>query len=147
MTQCRMTQVAERGLGLVQSLSDAMDRHVAAGQLPPLFKETWTFSACISLAQTTVRIGPPPPTPQPQTPVPPPSRQASLPPLPAGLVHKYPPPSTIPTHGSVHSDSGCDCQEGSGEVVNARNLGQPCSESGPFRDVPTNRPCLSHGQS
>ncbi len=49
--------MAERGLGLVQSLSDAMDQQAAAGHLPPLFKEAWTFSACISLAETTVSIG------------------------------------------------------------------------------------------
>ena len=40
------------------------------------------FSACVSLADTTVKIGPPPPTPKIQTPVT--IRQTSLPPLHAG---------------------------------------------------------------
>ena len=73
-------QVAERGLALIQSLSDAMGRETEAGRLPQLFKQAWVFSACISLADTTVRIGPPPPTPKSQTPMT--NRQTSRPPRP-----------------------------------------------------------------
>lgn len=81
-------QVAERGLHVINSFSGAMDAQIAGGHLPPKFREAWAFSACLSLAATTVRIGPPPPTPAaPLQQPPPPPRQASLPPLPSGL-HK-----------------------------------------------------------
>ena len=82
------SQVAERGLKFMQTFMAALDRQVAAGRLPPLFKEAWTFSASVSLASTTVRIGPPPPTPTAQTPQPAPHKQASLPPLPSG-IHRW----------------------------------------------------------
>ena len=96
------SQVAERGLKFVQTFVAALDRQAAAGRLPPLFKEAWTFSASVSLASTTVRIGPPPPTPTAQTPQPAPHKQASLPPLPSG-IHRWAPTLLTmgPTRGKL----------------------------------------------
>lgn len=48
-------QVAERGLAFVRSISDVLGARQANGKLPPLFREAWAFSACVSLAGVTHR--------------------------------------------------------------------------------------------
>ena len=44
-------QVAERGLDFVRHFSDILAACQASEHLPPLFREAWAFSACISLSQ------------------------------------------------------------------------------------------------
>ena len=46
-------QVAERGLAFVRTFSELLAAQQADGQLPPLFREAWAHSACVSLAKTT----------------------------------------------------------------------------------------------
>jgi hypothetical protein len=48
--------VAERGLAFVQGFSDILAQRGAEGQLPPLFREAWAFSACLSLAACTSKL-------------------------------------------------------------------------------------------
>ena len=46
-------QVAERGLAFVRAFSELLAAQQADGRLPPLFREAWAHSACVSLAKTT----------------------------------------------------------------------------------------------
>ena len=48
-----LLQVAERGLAFVRTFSELLAAQQADGRLPPLFREAWAHSACVSLAKTT----------------------------------------------------------------------------------------------
>ena len=50
-----VVQVAERGLAFVRSFSEILAGREAQGGVPPLFRECWAFSACVSLAKVTSR--------------------------------------------------------------------------------------------
>lgn len=88
----RAAQVAERGVIAIEGLQRALGHTSVASKLPALFKEAWIFSACISLANETVRVGPPPPTPKAQTPLLGHSRTESMPQMqqqrPSEKVHR-----------------------------------------------------------
>lgn len=60
-------QVAERGLNFVATFGELM----ADAQLPPLLREAWSFSACMSLVITLARLAPGAPAPGPSTLLPP----------------------------------------------------------------------------
>jgi hypothetical protein len=52
-TSSRGWQVAERGLAFVRTFSELLAARQAEGHLPPLFREAWAHSACVSVAKTT----------------------------------------------------------------------------------------------
>ena len=56
-------QVAERGLKFVQGFARLLAMRQATGQLPTMYREAWSFSACMTLAGTAAHMAPPPPTP------------------------------------------------------------------------------------
>ena len=53
LTNCHDWQVAERGLAFVRTFSELLVARQADGHLPPLFREAWAHSACVSVAKTT----------------------------------------------------------------------------------------------
>ena len=57
-------QVAERGLKFVQGFARLLAMRQATGQLPVMYREAWSFSACMTLAGTAAHMAPPAPHPR-----------------------------------------------------------------------------------